>query len=355
MAKVGQFFQIVKPFITPFIPKTRHLSQSNARYPRKLESNERHYTFAHEIMLKNYQVSSKHYKIMIAKILIGIIFVVASLLKLATLAGLIHLSWFEHMSGNPWADYFAPLLILYVGTVEIIEGIRHDSDHYSQQPDSLPEDGKMPYCTIKSRKSNKYTIAKIIIGLLFVIASLLKIATMMNLIHLSWFERIPDNPLGAYFTPILILLIGIGLVIDAIKNNRGQWLQRSVPLHKESKRMHCKVSFGGDEYIFMGEPFHGARLEAYFGGIRMDLCHAEITEDEEIDINTFMGSIELIIPLDINVTVKSRSFIGGVKNETDKYVKPSAHSLHIIASNLFGTVKIRNIDSTKAEKNTNNL
>ena len=37
---------------------------------------------------------------------IGVIFVVASLLKLATLWGVLHWSWFETMSEGPWAMYF---------------------------------------------------------------------------------------------------------------------------------------------------------------------------------------------------------------------------------------------------------
>jgi len=40
----------------------------------------------------------------------------------------------------------------------------------------------------------------------------------------------------------------------------------------------------------------------------MDLREAVITEDEEIDI-PFMGGIELLVPVDVNVIVKSRSFI----------------------------------------------
>ena len=69
---------------------------------------------------------------------------------------------------------------------------------------------------------------------------------------------------------------------------------------------------GGDEYVYRGETFHGARLDAFCGGIRMDLREATITEDEEIDIHTFCGGIELFVPNHVNVVVKSRSFIGGV-------------------------------------------
>ena len=90
------------------------------------------------------------------------------------------------------------------------------------------------------------------------------------------------------------------------------------------------------------KPFHGARLDAFCGGIRMDLREAVITEDEEIDIHTFMGGVELLVPADVNVIVKSRSFIGGVGNDTAMCSDKGAHSLHITASNFFGGVSIKN-------------
>ena len=44
---------------------------------------------------------------------IGILFVVASLLKLATLWDILHWSWFETMSEGPWSMYFCIFILLY--------------------------------------------------------------------------------------------------------------------------------------------------------------------------------------------------------------------------------------------------
>ena len=123
------------------------------------------------------------------------------------------------------------------------------------------------------------------------------------------------------------------------------WIHyKRVPYYKDGKRIRCSVSFGGDEYIYHGEPFHGARLEAYCGGIRLNLCEAVINEDEEIDIHTFMGGVELIVPSTVNVVVNSRSFIGGVGNETTAAVHRDTPCLHVIASNVLGGVSIKNED-----------
>ena len=78
------------------------------------------------------------------------------------------------------------------------------------------------------------------------------------------------------------------------------------------------------------------------GGIRLDLREAAITEDEEIDIHTFCGGIELFVPTTVNVEVKSRSFIGGVGNHATHTANPKAPTIHIIASNFLGGVDIKN-------------
>ena len=76
--------------------------------------------------------------------------------------------------------------------------------------------------------------------------------------------------------------------------------------------------------------------------LRMDLREAVITEDEEIDIHTFCGGVELFVPAHVNVLVKSRSFIGGVGNSTVHVPDKDAPCLHIVASNFFGGVDVKN-------------
>ncbi len=178
-----------------------------------------------------------------------------------------------------------------------------------------------------------------IIGIIFVVAALLKLADMSGILSLDWLWK---QPWTNYFGPLLLLYLGIELIIYSYSHNPDQWLQRPLPIGDDGKRICCSVHYGGDEYIYRGEPFHGARLSAFCGGIRMDLREAIITEDEEIDIQTYIGGVELLIPKEVNVVVKSRSFLGGVNNMTDRSVKTNAPCLHIIAGNLLGGVSIKN-------------
>ena len=56
--------------------------------------------------------------------IIGIIFIVASLLKLATIWDFIHWSWFEQVTEQPWTTYFCIFVVLYVGVNLIIDSYR---------------------------------------------------------------------------------------------------------------------------------------------------------------------------------------------------------------------------------------
>jgi hypothetical protein len=61
---------------------------------------------------------------------------------------------------------------------------------------------------------------KSIIGIIFVVASLVKLASIWGLIHWSWLERVSDEPESIYFAPILLILIGVLFIIDDIYNSR---------------------------------------------------------------------------------------------------------------------------------------
>lgn len=178
-----------------------------------------------------------------------------------------------------------------------------------------------------------------IIGLLLIVAGLWKLANMWGIIENDWLW---SQPWTAYIAPALLLYVGAGTIVNSYRHDPDQWLQRQVPINEDGKRIVCSVHYGGDEYIFHGEPFHGARLDAFCGGIRMDLREAIITEDEEIDIHTFCGGIELYVPSTVNVVVKSRCFFGGVSNQTMRTADPSTPCIHIVADNFFGGVDIKN-------------
>ena len=121
-----------------------------------------------------------------------------------------------------------------------------------------------------------------IIGLLLIVAGGWKLANMWNIVDNDWLW---SQPWTVYVAPVLLLYVGAGTIVNSFRKDPDQWLRRPLPINEDGKRINCSVHYGGDEYIYHGESFHGARLDAFCGGIRMDLREATITEDEEIEIN----------------------------------------------------------------------
>jgi predicted membrane protein len=178
-----------------------------------------------------------------------------------------------------------------------------------------------------------------IIGILLMVAGAWKLANLWGLVENDWLWR---QPWTIYIAPVAFIYLGALVIVNSYRRDPDQWLQRPLPIGEDGKRICCSVHYGGDEYIYRGEVFHGARLDAFCGGIRMDLREATITEDEEIEVHTFCGGIELFVPKTVNVVVKSRSFIGGVGNHAMRIVGQNVPCLHIVADNFLGGVDIKN-------------
>ena len=188
-----------------------------------------------------------------------------------------------------------------------------------------------------------------IIGIVLIVAGAWRLANLWGIIENDWLWR---QPWTTYITPAALIYLGVLVIINSYGRDpdqipaeaptRSLWLQRPLPIGEDGKRICCSVRYGGDEYVYRGEVFHGARLDAFCGGIRMDLREAQITEDEEIEIHTFCGGVELFVPQTVNIVVNSRSFIGGVGNHAKQIVGAEVPCLHIIANNFVGGVDIKN-------------
>lgn len=182
-------------------------------------------------------------------------------------------------------------------------------------------------------------LIRIILGIAFFAAGVLGLGDMWNLWNADWLWQ---QPWTAYIAPVALILIGNHLIFHHHKHEHERFLQRPVPSSDEGKRIVCRTRYGGDEYVYHGETFHGASLEVFCGGIRLDLRDALITEDEAIDIHANCSGVEIIVPSNVNVVVNSRSFCGGVENETRQCIGPEVKTLHVTASVFMGGISIKN-------------
>lgn len=182
-------------------------------------------------------------------------------------------------------------------------------------------------------------MTRVIIGLVLLVWGATKLLTMTGVWDFTWLYA---QPWTDYVLPSCALILGLKFLSSDSCHTNPRMNTKRLPAPADDGRLRLSVSMGGDDYSFAGENFYGADVEAFMGGIRLDLRQATISTDATIDIRTFMGGVELYVPDNVNITVSSKSFIGGVDNKTSRTQKPDVPTLFVNAQNFMGGVSIKN-------------
>ncbi len=100
------------------------------------------------------------------------------------------------------------------------------------------------------------------------------------------------------------------------------------------------ATFAGQKVNKDCEEFKGANLDAVFGSVSLDLRKAEISKEAVIKASSIFGGIEIFVPQNVNVKVKSTPIFGGVTNKSLTN-KDNDTTLYIEAFCMFGGVDIK--------------
>lgn len=131
--------------------------------------------------------------------------------------------------------------------------------------------------------------------------------------------------------PIILILVGLSFIFkDSTKKNK-------VP--KKKNDLDYVATFSGQTVKFEDEEFKGCNFEAIFGGIKCDLTNSKIENESIINACAIFGGINIIVPDNVKVIVKSTSIFGGVENKHNN-MKDAKNILYIDAICLFGGVEI---------------
>lgn len=146
------------------------------------------------------------------------------------------------------------------------------------------------------------------------------------------------------FEMILKLIIPIILVVLGISCLLGDKLKNTV------KEKFKNVNKNDLEWIFASfseqkinrdnTKFKGCNMDAIFGSIKLDLRCSDINKEAIIKANSIFGDIELLLPEDVNVVLKSTPIFGSVSNKL-RNNKDNKKTIYIDAFTLFGGISIR--------------
>lgn len=149
------------------------------------------------------------------------------------------------------------------------------------------------------------------------------------------------------YWPVFLIIGGVGMLLDLV----------FFP-----KKRHCKHGQGGDGdvreeegYVYANSSFYslrhtvtapvfkGARLEASFGSLTLDLRHTHLEAAETyIDISNSFAGIELYVPSSWNVVIDAHTSFGGLDDKRFMgYEIDYSHKLVVRGNNSFGGVEIK--------------
>lgn len=136
--------------------------------------------------------------------------------------------------------------------------------------------------------------------------------------------------------PGIIVLIGLGMIFKNLFNHKIN--EEINKLNKNIEGDEIAAIFSGQNIEFKNEEFKGKKVSAVFGGLKLDLRKAIIKEDVVIDASAVFGGIDILVPDDVIVKVKSSSMFGGVKSKHDG---DKGHTIYVNGSVMFGGIEVK--------------
>jgi len=163
------------------------------------------------------------------------------------------------------------------------------------------------------------------------------ILTGIGVVLLLFTTDLLDENAWDYVWPAVLILIGLAIVI--------RWRGRVIPRGAtDDEVIRATAVFSGSKLVSNARQFHGAWLTAVFGGATLDLRGAQLSPDgASVNATAAFGGIDILVPNDWRVSVRSTPIFGGVEDKRDhsRPVADDAPTLHVDAVTIFGGVEIK--------------
>ncbi|OLR58546.1 hypothetical protein BHF70_02260 [Anaerostipes sp. 494a] len=138
--------------------------------------------------------------------------------------------------------------------------------------------------------------------------------------------------------PVVIIIVGLKLIFGGMFDKRRTEAMNKV--NRDKMKTEAAV-FSSANLNYDNEIFHGAEINAVFGGAKCDLRGAVIQEDVVIQASAIFGGIDIYVPENVNVKVTSNSLFGGVSNKHMNIRTEGTVTIYINATCMFGGVDIK--------------
>ena len=136
------------------------------------------------------------------------------------------------------------------------------------------------------------------------------------------------------FIPAIFVIIGLYLIIGS--SIKTQVKEKIKSTDKDNLVSICATFAEKNE---KPNKFNGAKLDAIFGSVFIDLSDASIKNESVIVASSIFGSVNIKVPEDVEIRIKSTPVFGGVTNKSKG--KNEKKIIYIEAYAVFGSVDIK--------------
>jgi predicted membrane protein len=118
--------------------------------------------------------------------------------------------------------------------------------------------------------------------------------------------------------PIILLLLGVGLVWNSIAPSRGRLRREATRASSEGGEINLFGCVGAERRQVTSQEFRGGTLTAFLGGCDLDLTKASLKGGEAVlEIFAMWGAVNLRVPEGWDVSLRVVPIMGGA--EDDRY------------------------------------
>jgi len=156
------------------------------------------------------------------------------------------------------------------------------------------------------------------------------------------------------YWPAGIILLGILIFLSFIirperfkkhRHHKGNWKESYTPNEQENQdgKINYQFIFSGTEQVILDPEFKGGNIDLTFGGMELDLRHTSLPKgDTYLYVNALFGGLEISVPDNWDIEVRTKSVVGGVSDSRVKNTdKDQESKLILVAKCTFAGIEIK--------------
>ena len=146
---------------------------------------------------------------------------------------------------------------------------------------------------------------------------------------------------------VFLVIAGITLIVKTTFHNKNdkEVAKKIAEAEKNDEIMDAQTAiFSGSGRVYNEEVFQGASLVAIFGGTKLNLKKAKFEKDTVIKAFALFGGVDIIVPNDVKVKLKSGFVFGGFDDERKNATEKGKYTIYIDAAGGFGGVNVTDKD-----------